>query len=108
MAFPEKRRYWDGCNEKGFETLAAGMPQIQARLLCSGQEFVPFESIRKGFRFAINRNHKAFVTVPGWLPEKEETYDFFCTPNLVLIAQYDDELNVKLVTHLPNAKSKKK
>lgn len=102
MAFPEKRRYWQGCNEEALQTLLKpGIPQIQARLLCSGEEFVPFESIRKGFRFAINEEHTAFVTVPGWLPDKNTVYDFFCTPDLVLVAEYDSENKVRLVTRLP-------
>lgn len=95
------RHYFERCTTEGIAGLKQGVTRVEARKACRGFEFPAAESIQKGFVFAVDKKRTANVTIPGWLPAADQSIDFFCSKEVVVMVYYDKKGIAEYVTRFP-------
>lgn len=95
------RHYFERCTTSAIAELKQGVTREEARKACRGFEFPAAESIRKGFVFAVDKKRSATVTIPGWLPAADQSIDFFCSKEIVVMVYYNKEGAAEYVTRFP-------
>lgn len=95
------RHYFERCTTESIAGLKQGATREEARKACRGFEFPAAESIQKGFVFAVDKKRTANVTIPGWLPAADQSIDFFCSKEIVVMVYYNKEGVAEYVTRFP-------
>jgi hypothetical protein len=86
------RSYFQNARESNFDQVQLGQSVARVRKLCEGSEYLPFETARGGFAFAVDSSGRGILALPSQIGADQKA-DFFTSKKRVLVAFYD---NVKV------------
>ena len=83
--------YFNKCKDEDFLKITKGMLRDEVRNIIGGKEYLPFETVRGGFAFALDNERSEFFVFDGWMPSGSYSYDFFISDKNLLLVYYDEK-----------------
>ena len=99
------RHYFNHCDDSKFTKVKKGMSRNETMNLVGGKWYLPFETVRGGFSFALDDSKSNFYVFPGWMPSTSFPCDFFVSANNILYVRYDFNNKVDALAIYPLNKS---
>ena len=83
------RDYYEQANEQRFDDVHIQMTFAEVHEICGGHLFLPFETIRSGFAFAVDEKRSGILALP-WHIDLNQMVDFFTSSKRALVVFYKE------------------